>query len=481
MRGFALFAVLLIAGGSDDPARIERLAQSNVVAGETICMASPLRTFYRRRRWQPAWSDTNLAALMRSIDGAESHGLDPQRFHRHAIVELGDPIERDVLASDAFLRLASNLSHGAVDPEFLRAAWCAEPKIDLAAVLQSALDNGNVDATLEHLAPDDPRYGRLREELRRLRGAKWAAIAAGKKLRAGDRDPRVIALRMRVEGENAGTSEGADADLFDAALDAKVRELQSHHGVAADGVIGRDTLRELNVSPEERAEQIAANLERWRWMPRSLGDTYVIVNIAGFQLDVFDRGRSAMTMKTVVGKQYHETPFFAALITDVTINPWWNVPDSIANHEIWPKQRRDPGYFAREHMIVANDGRIRQRPGEWNSLGRIKFEMPNRYDVYLHDTPSKSLFDATVRAFSHGCIRIERPLDLAHFLLRDQARWNGGAIENAIVAGDNQRVAITAPVPVYVLYWTAWPANDGDVEYHRDVYGNDARVIAALR
>jgi len=401
MRAFALFAVLLVAAGSDDTARIERYAQSNSVAGDAICMAGPLRTFYMRRSFEPAWNETNMAALARAIRNAYSHGLDSARYHRNALVAVDDPAARDVLASDAFLRLASNLARGAVDPQFLRPAWCAEPNIDLAAVLQSALDDGTVEATLEKLAPDDPRYQRLREELAKATSTK-------------------------------------------------------------------------------RVNQLKANLERWRWMPRSLGERYVIVNIAGFELDVFEHEKSFMTMKTVVGKLYHETPFFAALITDVTINPWWNVPESIADQELWPKQRRDHRYFAREHMVVTDDGRIRQRPRDWNSLGRIKFEMANRYNVYLHDTPAKSLFDATVRAFSHGCIRLERPLDLAHYLLADQEKWTGTAIESAIVTGESQTVAITSPVPVYVLYWTAWPGADGEVEYHRDVYGNDARVIAAL-
>lgn len=394
MRAFALFAVLLVAAGSDDTAKIERYTQANVVAGEKICMASPLRTFYQRRAWQPAWNEASLATLTRAIASADSHGLDPKRYHAAALASVTETAARDVLASDAFLRLASNLSRGAVDPEFLRAAWCAEPKIDLAAILQSALDNQNVEATIEKLAPDDPRYLRLRDELR---------ITTDKK----------------------------------------------------------------------RRDQLKANLERWRWMPRPLGDRYVIVNIAGFHLDVYEHGANVLTMKTVVGKQYHETPFFAAMISDVTINPWWNVPDSIAGNELWPKQRRDPRYFAREHMIVTDDGRIRQKPGEWNSLGRVKFEMPNRFNVYLHDTPAKSLFSAKVRAFSHGCIRLERPLDLAHYLL-------GYPVESAIASGDTQTIAIAKPIPVYVLYWTAWPATDGTVEYHRDVYGSDARVIAAL-
>lgn len=432
MHLYVLFAVLL-----------QHYAQSNVVAGEKVCMASPLRTFYQRRAWQPAWTDANLAALNRAIENAESHGLDRRKYHDEALATVKDAEARDVLASDAFLRLAANLSRGAVDPEFLRAAWCAEPKIDLAAVLQSALDNNNVEETIEKLAPADPRYQRLRQELRALRSGAWTQVPPDAEIRKGVRAPWVV-------------------------------DFQKHHGLTPDGVIGRDTLRELSVTRDQREAQVKANLERWRWMPRPLGDRYAIVNIAGFQLDVYEQGKNVITMKTVVGKLYHETPFFAAMISDVTINPWWNVPSSIANNELWPKQHRDPGYFAREHMLVTNDGRIRQRPGAWNSLGRIKFEMPNRFNVYLHDTPAKSLFGETVRAFSHGCIRIERPLDLAHYLIGEQAT------DTALLTEETRTIPISSPVPVYVLYWTAWPANDGDIEYHRDVYGNDARVIAAL-
>jgi L,D-transpeptidase YcbB len=194
---------------------------------------------------------------------------------------------------------------------------------------------------------------------------------------------------------------------------------------------------------------------------------------------VIEAGHSVLTMKTVVGKEYTRTPFFAARIAEVIVNPWWNVPDSIAVKELWPKQRRDPSYFAREHMVGTN-GRIRQRPGEWNALGRLKFNMPNRYDVYLHDTPAKSLFDQPFRAFSHGCIRLERPLELALYLLRDQPRWTTAAIESDITAGTERAIRLTTPQPVYVLYWTAWVGDDGHMEFHRDHYERDAALSAAL-
>jgi murein L,D-transpeptidase YcbB/YkuD len=181
-----------------------------------------------------------------------------------------------------------------------------------------------------------------------------------------------------------------------------------------------------------------------------------------------------------VGKEYTRTPFFAARITEVIVNPWWNVPESIATNELWPKQRRDRSYFAREHMVVT-DGRIRQRPGEWNSLGRLKFNMPNPYDVYLHDTPAKQLFARSFRAFSHGCIRLERPMDLALYLLRDQPRWNAASIESEIASGTERTIHLTTPQPVYVLYWTTSVGDDGHVEFHRDHYERDAAIAAALQ
>ena len=437
-------------------------------------MSRTARRTSARRDSQPAWNDANLAALRRAIDAASTHGLDPQRYHATALADVHDELARDVLATDAFLRLGSNLAHGAVDPQFLRAAWCADAAIDLPAVLQAALDGNSVESTLEHLAPADARYQRLRQELQTLRTASWRGVPEGKKLHKGDHGPSIAALRERL-GLDAKT------DVFDNELVTALRDFQAHHGLTADGVAGRDTIHELNVSPADRAVQVAVNLERWRWMPRDLGPTHVIVNIAGFYLGVYTNGSETMAMKVIVGKLYHETPFFAARISDVTLNPWWNVPEGIAEKELWPKVQKQPSYLKREHMVVTSDNRIRQRPGPWNWLGRVKFEMDNQYNVYLHDTPAKSLFDSTVRTFSHGCIRLERPLDLADFLLSDQPKWTRDNILSTIARGEERTIPVTTPVPVYVLYWTAWPATDGDVEFHPDVYGADARVAAALK
>lgn len=457
---------------------IAQLLHRDVVAGERICDAAGLRTFYALREHRPAWDARSTTALLVAIDSLAEEGLEPNRYHREALLRLPQDAERDVLATDAFLAAATHLSRGVFDPQFARPAWCGPPpKIDVAAVLQSALDDGTVGETLARFAVRHEGYVRLRKALAAYRKVArkggWPVVPPGRTLRLGDDDARVAVLRKRLYSPDDGT-------LFDAGLEELVRHFQSHHGITVDGIVGPETLRELNVSADDRVRQIAVNMERWRWMPEDLGESYILVNTAAFRLDVIECNRSVLTMKTVVGKEYTRTPFFAARIAEVIVNPWWNVPDSIAAKELWPKQRRDPSYFAREHMVATN-GRIRQRPGPWNALGRLKFNMPNDYDVYLHDTPAKSLFERPFRAFSHGCIRLEKPLDLALFLLRDQPQWTAAAIEGAIGAGSERSIRLTTSRPVYVLYWTAWVGDDGHMEFHRDHYERDAALAAALR
>jgi murein L,D-transpeptidase YcbB/YkuD len=425
----------------------------------------------------PAWSDDAVASLVRAVGRLEEEGLNPERYHREALARLPQGPERDLLASEAFRLAASHLSQGVTDPQFARPPWCAPPtRLDLAAVQQAALDHGTVEETLARLAPRHEGYVRLRNALAAYREVArtggWPVVAAGAPLRAGSDDPRVADLRKRLYASGAGT-------LFDEELDGLVRHFQSHHGIEVDGIVGPETLRELNVPAEERVRQIAVNMERWRWMPEDPGESFAVVNIAAFRLDVIEGDRSILTMKTVVGKEYTRTPFFAARITEVVVNPWWNVPDSIAAKELWPKQQRDRSYFAREHMVVTG-GRIRQRPGPWNALGRIKFNLPNDHGVYLHDTPAKSLFALPFRAFSHGCIRLERPMDLALYLLRDQPQWTREAIEATIATERERFIRLTSPQPVFILYWTAWVGDDGHMEFHRDHYGRDAALAAML-
>jgi murein L,D-transpeptidase YcbB/YkuD len=452
---------------------------SLTIAGEPVCATGALQNFYHRRHDEPAWTDANAAALIRAIERSEEEGLDAQPYHVAGIAKAEDA-DRDILLTDAFLLYGTHLLQGRVDPQSLIPAWCIEPRrIDLPAVLQAALEDGTVEQALARLAPRSDGYTRLRAALASCRtiaaNGGWPRVDPGPALRKGHRGERVAQLAARLQS-------GAPAlgDVFDEDLDRLVRDFQSHHGLNPDGIAGAATIRELNVSAERRVEQLAANLERWRWMPDDLGDPHVMVNIAAFELKVVDRGQTRMTMKTVVGKQFTETPFFPAEIRSIVLNPYWNVPKKIADEELWPALRRDRTFFEREHIEVVPDGRLRQTPGPWNSLGRIKFDMPNRFTVYLHDTPARHLFAAETRTFSHGCIRVEKAFELATWLLRDRPEWTPDAIDAAIATGREKAIPLRTPVPVYVLYWTAFIADDGDLELRRDVYGPDAALIDAL-
>ena len=480
-----VLAVLLLATSED----IARLHRAPAVAGERVCAGPALAQFYSRRESRPAWDPENLQALRRAIDAASQDGLNPERYHRTRIASLPDGPERDLLATDAFLLLATHLSQGVVDPQFSRPAWCALPRqLDLAAVLQAALDEHAIAETLERVTVKHEGYRRLRQALALYReiaaSGGWPEVSKGPALRLGSSGARVVELRTRfsrepIAFEPATAPLTGSSEVFDESLGELVRHFQSHHGLADDGVVGPETLHELNVPAAERAAQLEVNLERWRWLPEDLGTSYLFVNIAAFRLDVVEGQHAVLSMKTIVGKDYTRTPFFAAQIREVIVNPWWHVPDSIAAKELWPKQHADGSYLSRQHMIVSK-GKIVQRPGPWNSLGRLKFDMPNHFNVYLHDTPARSLFDRTVRAFSHGCIRLGQPLDLAVYLLRDQPRWSREAIERAIDSGSERAVRLSAPVPVYILYWTAWAGDDGHVEFHRDHYRRDAALASAL-
>ncbi|HEX6640292.1 MAG TPA: peptidoglycan-binding protein, partial [Thermoanaerobaculia bacterium] len=296
-------------------ATLMEVMQQSVVAGERICDTTGLRTFYSRRDGRPAWDAATTASLLRAIDHLADDGLPPDRYHRQALVRLEQSDERDVLATDAFLLAATHLSRGAVGPQFARPSWCPPPpKIDVAALLQSALEDDTVEETLARVAVRHEGYVRLRKALssyRELaRNGGWPVVPTGRTLRAGDEDARVVILRKRLYSTH-------DSAVFDAELEELVRHFQSHHGITVDGIVGPETLRELNVSADDRARQIAANMERWRWMPEDLGPSYVVVNIAAFRLDVIEGNRSVLTMKTVVGKEYTRTPFFAARIAEV--------------------------------------------------------------------------------------------------------------------------------------------------------------------
>jgi L,D-transpeptidase YcbB len=444
-----------------------------------------LRHFYQKRGYQPAWSTiggpgAHAEELVRVIGTLSADGLDPSEYQGVRLAALLQAAKEDksLESPDAqrrladldveltyiYLTLAANEATGRVQPETLRTQWDSQPRnVDLDARLVKALQvEDDLAASLRSLAPPSPRYARLRDALARYRqiagSGGWPVVAKG--------NPASLQARLNASG------------------DPSVAHFQKRHGLEPTGKLDEETLAELNVPVGERIRQIELNMERWRWLPSSLGDRYIYVNVPEFRMELIDHGRKAIDMAVVVGKQQSQTPVFSDRMTYLELNPEWNIPAGIAEDEILPKLASDPGYLASHNMeMVDTDGkpRIRQLPGPDNPLGQIKFMFPNEYDVYLHDTPADHLFSRAERDFSHGCIRLERPVQLAEYLLKDDPSWRGARLREAIVSGEQKSVKLPEPIPVHILYFTAWVEDDGTLHFRKDVYGHDARLAAALQ
>jgi murein L,D-transpeptidase YcbB/YkuD len=330
-------------------------------------------------------------------------------------------------------------------------------------------------------------------------------FAPGPKLKPGDRGPRVKALReyMKAVGDLQPPRDDG-ADLFDSELEHAVKNFQQRHGLEADGVVGPSTMAAMAVSPEYRLRQVRANLERWRWITSDLGDRYILINIADFTLHLIEGETEVLSMPAIVGRTYRRTPEFSARMTYLEINPYWNVPPRLAREDILPKIKGDPGYLRAQGIRVLRGWgagspevdpdsvdwagldadqltyKFRQDPGPLNALGQVKFVFPNKFDVYLHDTPAKDLFKKPVRNFSSGCIRIEGPLDLALYLLKDDPAWDETRLLEAMQTGLTRIVSLKNPLNVHVLYWTAWMDGENRLHFREDIYKRDAALYAAL-
>jgi murein L,D-transpeptidase YcbB/YkuD len=338
------------------------------------------------------------------------------------------------------------------------------------------LKDNRLAGFLAQLAPPHQAYRGLKKALAAYRElaarGEWPDI--GNDLEDWETNAsQATLLRNRLALEDPVLT--AESDLRPAIL-----RFQQHHGLAADGRVGPRTMQALSVPPSERAAQIAVNMERWRWVPSAFGPRYILVNAADATLVLIDIGKVVLTSRVIVGKPATPTAMFGASVTDVTVNPFWNIPASIVRNEILPKARRNPGYLADNHIVSDGEGGYRQMPGADNALGRIKFEMPNRFSAYLHDTSAPALFARDERHLSHGCIRVQQIRALGSFALTGDPVAGLEKIDAAIESGETQRLALDAPLPVYVLYWTAIANGDGTVDFRPDVYGRDQELLAAL-
>jgi len=417
----------------------------------------------------------------------------------------------DLMLTDAFLTYASHLLSGRVNPEDLQSEWFIKGrKRDLLMVLETALAKDSVEEALVSLNPPHPGYERLKAALSEYRDivsrGGWPVLSPGPLLKRGDHGERVKELRARLlaTGDLAASTEKDESQLFDDDLENGVMQFQSRHGLKVDGAVGPATLKAMAVPAADRLRQIEVNMERWRWLPAELGERYVQVNIADFTLSVIENDFTLMSMRAIVGKDFQKTPVFTGRITDVELNPYWTIPSTIARTEIIPEIRKNRAYLARNKIRIYRgwgpsarrinpssinwsrlNGRdlpfwLRQDPGPKNPLGAVKFLFPNEYDVYIHGTPFHELFERDSRGFSHGCIRIESPVELAEYLLHDPADWSSESLLAAIETGKNLSIRLSDPIPVHILYFTAWVDETGTVHFRDDVYGHDDALARAL-
>ena len=492
-----------------------------LVGGGHITASLSLSRFYARRGYRPAWSGPRgplprAAGLLRVVRRAAQDGLRPQDYRAEDIgralreARAGAPgasagvsvVDLDILLTDAFLRCARDLHRGRVRPRDIHPEWqVASPEIDLVGLLQTALDLGRVEQTLDALRPAQEGYADLRQVLARYRHV--AAAGGWPRVSTGPGERESLRRRLAATGD-LRLGPGAAANLSDAALVRALGDFQRRHGLPESARVDPATRQALNTSVEQRIAQVELNMERWRWLPHHPGTRYILVRIGDFELDVVEDGRPALSMRIIAGKPYWRTPVFSCPMTHLVFNPSWHVPRSIAAEEILPALRRDPGYLDRRQMrVVVAQGDTTtavevdsidwsavapdslafsfvQLPGAGNPLGRVKFALPNPFDVYLHDTPDAALFARPERGFSHGCIRLEKSLDLAAYVLRPNPTWSRVRIGTVAESGQTLEVYLPEPVPVYLLYWTAWVEESGEVQFRGDPYESDRRLRQAL-
>src|SRR4051794_9796857 len=483
------------------------------------------RTFYEKRQFAPAWIEggaprKRMDALIAAVRAADREGIDSEVYGVGLLEQRRNEAGSGILSRKGFqpetaatidvwltylyLKFASDLADGVSDLAHADPAWLIAPdRFNPLDHLETALRENRIAESLSELTPTDDEYQRLRKALAEYRAiAKsggWPKVPT-LKLKPGQTSPatRTLALRLAATGDFSGATPAPDMPaLYDKQLQEAVKKFQRRHGLADDGVVGPSMVAELNVPVDARIRQIELNMERWRWLPRDLGNPHILVNIPQMRLDVREHGNVPLSMRVVVGKEDTPTPIFNQRMTYLVFAPYWNVPDDIAQNETLPAVMKDPGFLERSDMEVVDlhgkpvdpksidldkpeKYRFRQRPGTSNSLGLVKFMFPNEFNVSLHDTPADSLFARASRSLSHGCVRLEQPEKLAEYVLRDQPDWTPDRISEAMHAGSEEVVKLKTPIPVYLGYWTARVAADGGVEFRKDVYGIDARQSVKL-
>jgi len=480
---------------------------------------------YERRGYRPVWTSPEAVdQLLAAIRESYEEGLNPldynleeilQTLEEHPLGQTVDPVRAavlDLLLTDAFVRLASNTMSGREDPSAHQPEWRIEDSgggEDLVDYFEKALAHPSITRVVSSWKVRYVYYERLKQALASYRAIRarggWRRLPEDKPLAMGSSGPNVLALRKRLAAEYPGLGLSLDNPLYDQGLSKAVRHFQARHGLRQDGAAGRETLAAMNVPVGERIDQIRINLERCRWVLRDLGDIFVLVDIAGFKVYVQEGSRTVWSGRAQVGQPFRNTPVLRSAITHIEFNPTWTIPPTVRDEDIIPEVKKDRGYLQRHNiMIIDREGmgfvthpkdvkwslypnpnepfpfRLVQSPGADNPLGRIKIMFPNTHRVYLHDTPSKFLFDRDERTFSSGCIRVERPFELAALLFPSFTGWSRSKLERAAGNGLTWRLDLPVPVPILVMYSTVVVDRMGVPFFRKDLYNRDPAIREEL-
>ena len=494
------------------------------IEGEYVFSKTVLPEFYENRDFMPAWDDYDvLMDVIGSLEKSYEDGLNPADYHADVLqkivarieLKLGEDdfdydwvAEFDMMVTDALLLYAYHLIEGKVDPVNLDPNWnysFREVLPEAPYNLERAIESGEISIALDQIRPEMPGYRLLMEHLAHYRvvdeNGGWGRISQGGAIKPGESDSRIPDIRQRfLMSGYLSTDTNLQSVLYDEKLEKDVINFQKLHALSTDGVIGKGTIEALNVSVEDRIGMLRVNMERIRWIAGNLSEHYIVVNIAAFKAYYIIGDEFIFTTNVQVGKTYHKTPVFKERLRYVEFNPTWTVPVSITRNEMIPKMKKDPSYLdSRNFEILDGAGNIvpnssidyenlsvdnfpytiRQKPGPGNALGEVKFIFPNKFSVYLHDTPSKSLFGREERTFSHGCIRTQNPLDLAEVIL-DGSEWDREKIYKTIQSRKTMRVFPDNKIDVLLLYWTAGYYDGEGVGFFKDVYGRDQKVLKQL-
>ncbi|MFD2201577.1 L,D-transpeptidase family protein [Shivajiella indica] len=509
--------------------------ERKTVGGTLLFSSIIIQKFYQERNFHPAWviekKITERAYEMRyEIQQAKFDGLNPDDYHLNIINQYFEKVEEDanaltnfdlatldLLLTDAYIMLSSHLYLGKVNPENLKTAWNIQrsaPELKIDERLEDALQEESIRKSLEGLYPSFTIYKKMRDGLRELftfyekdlnnSGLSWKALKLDKSIKQQEVHNLIPEIRKRlIFWDFLEPYNFENEKLYDSIMEVGVKKIQFRHGMVPDGVIGQGTVFALNQSPENLIKTASVNLERLRWLPDKIKDLeLILVNTANFQLDYIQRRDTLLSSKVIVGKSYHSTPQFNAEMSYIVFSPTWTVPNSITRNEIIPSVKKNSNYLARNNMkVLTASGSevpassidwakvnprtfpyiIRQEPGENNSLGLVKFMFPNKHSVYIHDTPARSLFDREDRALSHGCIRIQKPFELAKLLLSFDPSWTDDKIREAMHLPKEKIVMLDRKIPVVVFYLTYWANSKGDYFFRRDLYSRDNEIYSSLR